>query len=188
MKFAPYNEQVIFDEFIQIRKAEIRSADKELSFERLRVKRDDAAVVLIHNVEKNRVVLVEQFRYAVHEHHADNLTEVPAGKVDDGETPEKAAVRETLEESGYVLSEDRIEKLGTFYVSPGYTSERFVLFYCPVKSEDKKDKGGGLDEENEYIKVVEVDAKTFYERIASGDICDAKTVLAAELSRKHFLQ
>lgn len=184
MKFTPYKQEVIFTGFIQIQKAEIRSAEGDVSFDRIRVKRDDAAVVLIHNVEEDKVVLVEQFRYAVHEHSTGNLTEVPAGKVDEGETPAQAAVRETMEESGYEISEGRLQNLGTFFVSPGYTSERFVLFYCPVKRSDQKAEGGGLAEENEFIKVVELPVEQFYKQIKSGVICDAKTVLAAELSRK----
>lgn len=185
MKYEVLGEETVFEEFIAVKKGDIRRGSNEV-YSRVRVERDDAAVMFIYNVEKNTIVLVEQFRYAVHKHNSKPILEIPAGKVDAGESPKDAAVRETLEECGYQLHKANLTKLGTFFVSPGYTSERFVLFYTEVKNGDKIEAGGGLKSENEFINVVEMSPEAFYNAISKGEICDAKTALAAQMVKNKF--
>ncbi len=185
MKYKVLDEETVFEDFIAVKKGNIRGNADEV-YSRVRVERDDAAVMFIHNIEKNTIVLVEQFRYAIHRHESKPILEIPAGKVDSGESPEEAAVRETLEECGYQLQKANLTKLGTFFVSPGYTSERFVLFYTEVKNSDKIEAGGGLEIENEFINVVEMSSVAFYEAVSKGEICDTKTALAAQLVKNKF--
>ena len=186
MKFKVIREETVFNDFIAVKKGTIVRGGEE-EFTRVRVQRDDASVMLIHNIEANTVVLVEQFRYAVHQHTPEPVLEIAAGKIDPGETPEEAAIRETLEECGYRIKQVNLKKLGTYYVSPGYTSERFVLFFATVKNEDKIEKGGGLKSENEYINVVELSPTQFYEALENGKICDVKTALAAQLVKNELM-
>lgn len=186
MKFKVLDEKTVFDDFIAVKKGTI-ALKGEKNFTRVRVQRDDASVVLLHNTEAQTVVLVEQFRYAVHQHTPEPVIEIPAGKIDPGESPEDAVVRETLEECGYRIKKANLKNLGTYFVSPGYTSERFVLFFATVKNEDKIESGGGLESENEYINVVELSPAQFYEALENGKICDAKTALAAQLIKNDLL-
>ena len=72
--------------------------------------------------DDDEILLVRQFRYP----SGELLLEIPAGKLEAGEDPFGAAVRELREETGAVA--ERIYPLGWFYVSPGYTTEKLYLY------------------------------------------------------------
>lgn len=86
------------------------------------VERVPAVAVLAETA--GRLVLVRQYRPAV----GETLWELPAGKVDAGETPEAAARRELAEETGYVA--ETLLPVLEFFPSPGYTSERVHIFHA----------------------------------------------------------
>jgi len=104
------------------------------------------------------------------------VIEIPAGVLDKDENPETCARREVLEETGYGIL--KLEKIGAFYTSPGYTNEKINLFYCTTTSQLKHHSGGGLETEHEYIEIVEMPFKDALSKIESGEICDAKTAIA----------
>jgi ADP-ribose pyrophosphatase len=80
------------------------------------------SVVVLPHLADGRVLLVRQFRYAT----GKSLWELVAGGIEPGETPAAAASRELLEETGY--SAGKLEHLFSFYPSPGFLSERMILF------------------------------------------------------------
>jgi ADP-ribose pyrophosphatase len=168
----------IFKEGILVDRATIKSKQKK--FNRYRVDRPDAAAVIVHNKKEKTITMVKQFRYAIHDRFKGNLLEIPAGKIDRGEKPIKTAVRETYEECGYRLKEKNLKKVAEFFAAPGYTTEKFHLYYVEVKSSDKVNKGGGLEEENEYIETIEMPVKDFINAMKKGKIQDAKTLVAAQ--------
>lgn len=175
----------IFKEGILVDKATIQ--DQKKKYPRYRVDRPDAVAVIVHNKKEKTITMVKQFRYAIHDRFKGNLLEVPAGKIDKGEKPVKTAVRETFEECGYRLKEKNLTKVAEFFAAPGYTTEKFHLFYVEVKSSDKVSKGGGLEEENEQIETIEMPVKDFIKLLKKGKIEDAKTLVAAQwfLLNKH---
>lgn len=138
------------------------------------VVRGDAAVVLMYEQDTDSVIFVKQFRVPAVEHDEDWLVEIPAGVVDEGEDAETAAVREVMEETGYRVNS--IEPVKTFYVSPGYTTERMHLFYAEVNTVDKISDQHGLIEEGEDIKLVKVPVDS----LRAIDFYDAKTILAVQ--------
>ena len=69
-----------------------------------------------------RVVLIRQFRHAAD----DFIYEVPAGRLDPGESPELCAARELAEETGYQAQD--LTRLTTIYTTPGFIDERIHLF------------------------------------------------------------
>lgn len=124
-------------------------------------------------VDAGRVVLVNQYRHPV----AEELWEIPAGKLDvPGEDPRDCAARELEEETGYRA--DELVQAGSFYNSPGYSDERFLLFAAPrvtrVTSPPRTD-------EDEVIDSRWWPAQEAVERARSFGFRDAKTLLGLSL-------
>lgn len=125
-----------------------------------------AAAVLAIN-EKNEVLLEDQYRYP----YDDIITEIPAGKADPNEEASLTARRELEEETGYQAG--KLEELGLFYPSVGYTDEAIHLFLATdlKKTEQHLDEGEILDY---YFQPLE----EVCNRIRSGEIKDGKTIAA----------
>jgi ADP-ribose pyrophosphatase len=82
------------------------------------------AVALVPMVDDDHVCLVKNDRFAI----GETLIEVPAGTIDEGETPDQTACRELAEETGYRAG--RITLLRDWFVSPGVMTERMFLYLC----------------------------------------------------------
>jgi len=136
------------------------------------VVRHPASVVIVPIPEPGHVILIRQFRYPIQR----SLWELPAGTVEQGETPEAAAKRECHEEIGLVP--DTIVRLGSFHPTPGYCDEEMVFF-----------RASGLNETTVVASVDEdedIEPRTFTipearEMIRRGEITDMKTVVGLTL-------
>ncbi len=118
-------------------------------------------------VSGSDVILVTQYRRA-----ADRtLLEIPAGKIEKGETPKQAAIREMAEEIGY---SGRIRPLLKWYLAPGYSTELMHVF---AATNLRKIKRGPLDDD-ENIKIKRVKLATALKKCLSGQIQDSKTIAA----------
>jgi ADP-ribose pyrophosphatase len=112
-----------------------------------------------------RVLLIRQFRHA-----ADGfIWEVPAGRLDQGETPEDCARRELEEETG--MRARAIERLTTIYTTPGFTDERIHLFLARGL-----DAGDQHREADEFLELHTLAWSAVMEMVRSGEIQDAKTL------------
>lgn len=171
------NEEVVFDNKLVIQKANIQDQENT-TYTRLRIKRQDASAVLLFNTVSQKIILTRQFRYPVADQTNEYLLELLAGKVDEGEQPLEAAIREAEEETGYRIKAENIRFLLSCFASPGYSSERFHLYYATVTPADLLSEGGGLASEHESIELVELDLSEFKSMIKDGRIQDAKTILA----------
>jgi ADP-ribose pyrophosphatase len=125
------------------------------------------AVALVPMVDDQHVCLIEIHRYAI----GTTLLEVPAGTIDEGESPEQTAERELREETGYRAS--RIRRLRDWYVSPGFLNERMYLFVC-----EQLETGQAKLEPDEKLKPVVVAWQEALAMVDDGRIVDAKTMLA----------
>lgn len=124
------------------------------------------SVGIIPFVAKDKVILVEQFRYAV----GEKLLEIPAGTLRKGEAPPAAARREVIEETGYSARD--FKKINVFYPSPGVTDE-VVHIYKATRLRRAKQN---LDfDEDLKVKVVKLSDALRY--IKEGKIKDAKTII-----------
>jgi ADP-ribose pyrophosphatase len=116
--------------------------------------------------EKKRILLVRQYRLPARSY----LWELPAGRLDEGETPLKAAKRELVEETGYKAR--TWKKLVSFYPSPGYVSEKMSLFLATGLT-----AGEAQPMEDERIETRWFTAREIEEAIHAGKIADAKTMI-----------
>ncbi len=112
----------------------------------------DAAIVLPYDPVSDRVMLLEQFRPAPYFRGDPRpwCLEPVAGRVDGGETPEEAALREGAEEAR--LSFDRLEFVSRNYPSPGSTTEFFHVYVGICHLPEWVEGTGGLDDEAEDIR------------------------------------
>mgnify|MGYP001058186143 CR=1 FL=1 len=124
---------------------------------------DCVAVVVLD--DQNNVLLERQFRYPV----GKSLLEIPAGGIDPGEEPIDCVRRELQEEIGYLPK--KIEKLGGFYSIPGYGTE---YLHCYLATDLMPSRL--VAEDTEGIEIVRVPRSEIPQLIASGEICDAKSI------------
>jgi len=113
------------------------------------------------------ILLIRQFRHA-----ADGpIWEVPAGRLDSGESPETCAVRELAEETG--MCAGRIRRLTTIFTTPGFTDERIHIF-----SAHDLEPGPHRRETDEFMETHPLSLSRCLEMIRSGEISDGKTAVA----------
>lgn len=118
--------------------------------------------------EKNgKIFLVKQFRYP----YKTELLELPAGKLNAGESPEQTAIRELEEEGG--IKAGRVEKMFDVYPSPGYTDEIIRIY----RAFDIEETAVKLDED-EFLTGQWYDKGELKDMIKNGEIKDAKTLIA----------
>jgi ADP-ribose pyrophosphatase len=125
------------------------------------------AVVIIPQLEDGRLLLIEQYRFAV----GETLLEFPAGTLEPDEAPLDCARRELLEEAGYRA--DHWRALGSLYPSPGYCDEKQSLFVATglVPEHAARD-------EDEIIEVKRLTLQEVERAIADGALVDAKSIAA----------
>ena len=133
----------------------------------LDIVRHPGASAVVPFLDDDTVLLIRQFRHAA----GGTIYEVPAGKLDPGDTPERCAARELEEEAGQ--RPGRLESLGWIFTTPGFTDEVIHLFAAfelqPVARRPEDDE------------VIELAPTPFAEALAMvfrGELNDAKSALA----------
>jgi ADP-ribose pyrophosphatase len=132
------------------------------------VVRHSKSVVLVPVPAPGQVILIRQFRYAINA----SLWELPAGSVDEGESPEQAAVRECHEEIGKVPQ--TVVRLGALYPTPGYCDEQMIFYR--LSNLDDPTSEAALDED-EDIEARVFDLREAREMVRRGEIVDMKTMV-----------
>ena len=133
----------------------------------LDIVRHPGAAAVVPFLDEDHVLLIRQYRHAA----GGTILEVPAGKLDPGETPEVCAARELEEEAGRRAG--RLEKLGWIFTTPGFTDEVIHLFAAyelatvPTRHEP-----------DEVIELVPMPFAEALELVWRGELTDAKSALA----------
>lgn len=181
MKEIIISKEQVFDDFFNIEKwiYQYQKDDGALTepVDRMLFKRPDSAAMIVYNTETRKVLLVKQFRHCTYEKGPGWIIETVAGGLDVNETPKDAAIREAKEEIGYQIH--NVEKIATFYASPGCSTEQMIVFYGEVTNADKVADGGGVAAESEYIYTVEYTLDELNLAILNDELNDAKTVIGA---------
>lgn len=136
----------------------------------------NGAVAIVPITNEGRVVMVEQYRYPM----GRVILEIPAGKIDEGETdPVAAADRELREETGYTAG--NLQYLGKISPSVAYTEEVIHLYAAigltPGETEFDTD---------EALDIIEYDFEEIYKMAAEGKLVDAKTIAAIFMAKEQL--
>ena len=148
--------------------------------------RGNGATILLYNKEMKKVILTRQFRLPtyVNGNETGMMIEACAGLLDK-DNAEDCIKKETEEETGYKVSE--VRKIFESYMSPGSVTEILHFFIAAYTKDMKTGEGGGLDEEQENIEVLELDFETAYNMIYTGEIKDGKTIILLQYAKIHNL-
>jgi len=123
-------------------------------------------VAILPILPDGRIVLIRQHRFPVEE----NLIELPAGRAEPGEQPIVTARRELIEETGYRA--DKLEPILKFYTTPGFVREEIHLFKATGLT-----AGPTAFDDTEEIETLLLDLPQAMEKVLSGEIHDAKTII-----------
>ncbi len=125
--------------------------------------------VIIAVTGERRMAMIRQFRKPA----GKVMFEVPAGKIDPGEDPMDAAIRELREETGYTASS--VKYLTRFYPTVGYSEEVLYLYLMEGLTPGETDF-----DENEAIDMEDWSIDDLHQMVMRGEIDDAKTIIAIE--------
>ena len=139
--------------------------------ERIRIDHPEAAAV-VPFLDSSRILMVRQWRYAIQR----ETLEIPAGKVDPGETMEQCARRELREETGYVA--EHFLPVFSYYPAIGYSNEVIRIFAC-----SSLERLSEVQDIDEISKVEIIEVEQIHDLIARGTIQDCKTVIGISLFR-----
>ena len=155
-----------------VERIRVPGADRETESELVRHAR---SVGIAAMPTPDSVLLVRQYRHAA----GGYLWELPAGSVDDGETPEAAALRECQEELGLVAA--HAERLAETWPLPGYCTERMTFFRLTGLREPRPDDPAAHQDEDEDIESAAFTLADLRRMVRSGEIRDMKAAAVLAL-------
>lgn len=152
--------------------------------EQRRIRRPDGVVIDRDVVVHPQVVFIIVHRldtdeYLIEREYRSGMNAVvyglPAGFIDDGESPEEAAIRETREETGVVITNKDLTRLGALQSSQGFTDEDATAFAADIS--EVRNVGTEFDED-EQLESAWVSGDTLLEMVQDGRISGAVSVAA----------
>ncbi len=148
--------------------------------------RGNGATILLYNTVRGTVVLTRQFRFPAYVNGTPDgrLIETCAGLLDQDD-PATCIRREVEEETGFRIH--AVSKVFEAYMSPGSVTERIFFFVGEYTAADKVSAGGGEAHEGEDIEVLELPLDQALAMVASGEICDGKTIMLLQYAKLNGL-
>ncbi len=157
-------EEIYNGKVVKLRVDEVSLPNGKTSKRELLSHQGAAAVIPV--TKDNKIVFVRQYRKAIEK----MLIEIPAGIIDKGEQPERTAVRELEEETGYTAK--ALTFVTSFYSTPGFTDELIYIYYTnelELLSEVKQ------NDDDEFVELIELTLAEAKEYMKEQQIHDAKT-------------
>lgn len=142
--------------------------------EREIVRHPSGSAVLPYDPERKVALLITEARPPVVFCGEPRMPEAIAGVNEDG-SAEDCARREALEEGGLRLG--TLERVGKIWPTPSTSTERVDLFLAVYGAQDRVAPGGGLEEEEEHVRVKEVSLRELWREVEAGSFRDAKTLV-----------
>src|SRR5829696_8726180 len=181
------NTEILSDNWYTLRKVTYEYQKKDGSWQtqsREAYDRGNGATILLYNTEHKTVILTRQFRLPsfINGNPSGMLIEACAGLLDK-DNAEDCIKRETEEETGYKISD--VQKIFEAYMSPGSVTEILYFFIAEYEQDMKVADGGGIEQEEENIEVLELSIDEAMNMMAGGEIRDAKTMLLLQYVRLH---
>jgi ADP-ribose pyrophosphatase len=133
------------------------------------------SVVLIPVDKDGNLVFVRQYRHAA----GMDLLELPAGTLEKGEDPDDCAAREIREETGFAA--DKLEKIGAFYLAPGYSTEFMHVYLAQELRYDPLEADA-----DEFLSVETISFEKALQMVEKGEIPDAKSLAALLLVKSRL--
>lgn len=133
------------------------------------------AVAVVPVNKNNEIVFVKQYRYPINK----VLIEIPAGKLENNESPIECAERELGEEVGAV--DGKFIHLTTIYTSPGFCNEKIDIYLV----QDFIEKGSNPDDD-EFLHIIKIHFDECISMISSGEISDAKSIIGILMARDYL--
>jgi ADP-ribose pyrophosphatase len=176
------SRQTLFEKYFRIDEFhishELFAGGSSPVFTREIFERGSVVAVLPYDPSRDRVVLIEQFRAgAIDDPEGPWLIESVAGVIEDGESEQQVAMRESVEEADCEI--ERLLPISRYYVSPGGTSELCSLF-CGLIDSDGIGGIHGLPHEHEDIRVMVVDADEAFAWVRDAKIRSSATIIALQ--------
>jgi ADP-ribose pyrophosphatase len=158
------HREVYSGKIVKLHVDEIRQESGETSLREVVLHPGGVTAVPVLN--DGRLLLIRQFRYPI----GKFILELPAGKLDSGQSPLDTVARELEEETGYCAGQLTHES--TFYTTPGISNESIHLYIARdlIRSEQRLEEG-------EHITLEALSLKECLQKIATGEINDGKTIL-----------
>ncbi len=148
--------------------------------------RGNGATILLYNQENKTVILTRQFRLPsfINGNPSGMLIEACAGLLDK-DNAEDCIKRETEEETGYLVKD--VKKIFEAYMSPGSVTEILYFFAAAYTKSMKVHEGGGIEQEQEDIEVLEIPFARAMQMMDSGEIKDGKTIMLLQYAKLNNL-
>jgi GDP-mannose pyrophosphatase NudK len=176
--------EVLSDNWYTLRKATFDYLQKDGTWQtqsREAYDRGNGAAILLYNNVSKTVILTRQFRLPTYLNGNETgmMIEACAGLLD-ADNPEDCIRKETEEETGYRITD--VEKVFEVYMSPGSVTEILYFFVASYDKNQQITEGGGVEGE-EDIHVLELDFKDALNRMKTGEIRDAKTIMLLQYAQ-----
>jgi ADP-ribose pyrophosphatase len=134
------------------------------------------SVVIVPLDADGNLLFVRQYRHAA----GQDLLELPAGTLDEGEEPAACAAREIREETGFAAG--KMEKLGEFYLAPGYSTEFMVVYLATELTHDPLEADA-----DEFLSLERIPVQQAFEMAERGEMPDAKSLAALLLAQRYLI-